>query len=166
MCLIRKATPKDALGISIVNTYTWKTTYSGLIPDSLIDSRINLLRSKAEKLKAEIEQNDSCIVAVVEDTVIGFCIFGPSRNDDYKASGEIYGLYVLKGFQGENIGKRLFIAGRNVLTARGYSSIIVNCLKKNPSLGFYECMGGKIVGERQECINGQELSESILYFAI
>jgi ribosomal protein S18 acetylase RimI-like enzyme len=166
VCLIRKATPKDALGISIVNTYTWKTTYFGLMPDILIDSRIDALKSRAEKCKSDIEQNDNFIVAVVDDTVIGFCLYGPSRNEDYKASGEIYALYVLKGYQGENIGKRLFIAGKNELIDRGYSSIIINCLKENPSLGFYEHMGGKIVGERHDCTNSQNLSEDILYFKI
>lgn len=166
MCHIRKATPKDALGISIVNTYTWKTAYSGLMPDILIDSRIDALKSKAEKCKSEIEHNNNFIVAVVDDTVIGFCLYGPSRNKDYNKEGEIYALYVLKGFQGEKVGKRLFIAGKNELVDNGYLSIIINCLKGNPSLGFYKHMGGKIVGERLDCINGQNLSEDILYFEI
>ena len=34
---IRKALPIDALGITIVNVYTWKTQYTGLLPDELID---------------------------------------------------------------------------------------------------------------------------------
>ena len=164
VCLIRKATPKDALGISIVNTYTWKTTYAGLIPDALIDARIEGLKQKAEQCKADIEQNDNYIVAVVGDTVIGFCMYGPSRNEAYQASGEIYALYVLKGYQGENIGKRLFIAGKNELSNRGYTGILINCLKGNPSLGFYQAMDGNLVGERHDTINGQNIAEDILYF--
>lgn len=35
MIEIRKAIPEDALGITIVNVYTWKTTYTGLIPNEL-----------------------------------------------------------------------------------------------------------------------------------
>ena len=166
MYLIRKAFPKDALGISIVNTYTWKTTYFSLIPNYIIDSRIDALKSKAEKCKSDIEQNDNFIVAVIDDTVIGFCTYGTSRNEVYKESGEIYALYVLKGYQGENIGKQLFIAGKNKLIDKGYSSIIINCLKGNKSLGFYEHMGGKIVGERHDCIDGYNMSEDILYFRI
>lgn len=166
MCLIRKATPKDALGIGIVQAYTWKTTYSGLMPDTLIDSRIAALKLIAEECKSEIKQNDNFIVAVVDDTIIGFCLYGSSRNEDYKASGEIFALYVLKGYQGENVGRQLFVAGKNELIRRSYSSMIINCLKGNPSLGFYEHMGGKIVGERHDCIKGQNLSEDILYFEI
>lgn len=166
MYLIRKAAPKDALGISIVNIYTWKTTYSGLIPDILIDSRINELKSRAEKCKTEIEQNNNFIVAVIDDTVIGFCVYGASRNKSFNNSGEIYALYVLKGYQSEKVGKQLFIAGKNELVNCGHSSIIINCLKGNPSLGFYNKMGGKIVGERLDSINGHTLTEEILYFEI
>lgn len=48
---IRKAIPSDALGIAIVKAYTWKTTYTGLIPNELINTRIDELKNLAEKIK-------------------------------------------------------------------------------------------------------------------
>lgn len=163
---IRKAVPEDALGITIVNVYTWKTTYPGLMPDKVIDSRIAELIERAEKCRIDIEQNDNFFVAAIGHTIIGFCCYGISRNKIYNTSGEIYALYALKGYQGLGVGKALFSAGTNALKDRGYSSMIINCLYGNLSLGFYQHMGGKIVAQRQDIIKGKRITEDILYFEI
>ena len=164
MYQIRKATPDDALGITIVNIYTWKTTYSGLMPEDVIDSRIVELKERAEKCKADIELNDNFIVAVVDHTIVGFCVYGKSRNDTYHDSGEIFALYALKGFQGAGIGKALFLAGVNELLVRESTSMIINCLQGNPALEFYKHMGGKVVGKRQDEIKGTIITENIIYY--
>lgn len=164
MFTIRKAVPEDALGITIVNVYTWKTTYAGLMPDAAIDSRISGLLEKTEKCRADIEQNDSFFVAAVGHTVIGFCCYGSSRNPAYPNSGEIYGLYALKGYQGQGVGRALFSAAAGALRAEGFSSIIVNCLRGNPSLEFYRHIGGKMVAQREDDLYGARITEDILSF--
>lgn len=163
---IRKAVPRDALGITIVNVYTWKTTYTGLMPDEVIDARIAELTVRAEKCRADIEKNDNFMVAAVGQTIIGFCCFGASRNQAYQDSGEIYAVYVLRGFQGTGAGRALFSACVKELTARGCSSLIVNCLAGNPSLGFYRHMGGKAVAQRQDEIKNRIITENIIYFKL
>ena len=163
---IRKAVSEDALGITIVNVYTRKTTYSGLMSEEAIDSRIAGLLEKAEKCRADIEQNDHFFVAAVGHTVIGFCCYGISRNTAYPNSGEIYGLYALKGYQGLGIGKALFSAGADALRAEGFSSMIINCIGGNPSMGFYRHMGGKIVAQREDDLYAMRITEDILYFEI
>lgn len=164
MYQIRKAAPGDSLGITIVNVYTWKTAYQGLVPDDIIDSRIVEIRERAEKCKADIEQNDNFIVAVVDNTVVGFCTYGKARNGNFKNSGEIFALYVLKGFQGMGIGKTLFLAGVKELLSRGNISMIVNCLHDNPALRFYKRMGGEIIGQRQDEIKGKIITEDMIYY--
>ena len=57
---IRKALPIDALGITIVNVYTWKTQYTGLLPDELIDLRIREIKKNSDSIKKRIE-NGRCI---------------------------------------------------------------------------------------------------------
>lgn len=163
---IRKAVPKDALGITIVNVYTWKTTYTGLMPDEVIDARIAELMERTEKCRTEIEKNDNFMVASVENNIIGFCCCGKSRNQAYLDSGEIYALYVLRGFQGTGAGKALFSAGARKLTAAGCSSMIVNCLQGNPSLDFYRHMGGKVVAQRRDEIKNRVITEDVIYFKI
>lgn len=163
---IRKAVPEDALGITIVNVYTWKTTYSGLIPDEVIDLRIAELMERAEKCQTDIKQDDNFFIAAIGHTVIGFCCYGVSRAKAYHSSGEIYALYALKGYQGLGVGKALFSAAVQVLKNSSYSSVIINCLRGNPSLGFYQCMGGKIVGQREDDIKGKKIIEDVLCFEI
>jgi len=65
MITIRKATPEDALGISIVNVYTWKTTYSGLIPEDFINSRIEKVTEIAERNKREIGEREDKIRGIL-----------------------------------------------------------------------------------------------------
>jgi len=163
---ILKAVPEDALGITIINVYTWKTTYSGLISDEVIDSRIEELMEKAENCRIDIEQNDNFFIAVIGRTIIGYCCYGISRNKIYNASGEIYALYVLKGCHGLGVGKALFSASTNALKDIGYSSMIINCLYGNPSVVFYQHMGGKIVAQRKDTIKYKTIAEDILYFDI
>lgn len=164
MVRIRKAVPQDALGITIVNVYTWKTTYAGLMPEDMIDSRIAGLRKRVERCRDDIERDDNFLVAAADETVVGFCIYGKSRNYDFKNCGEIFALYVLKGFQGTGLGKVLFSAGIKALLKQGMTSMILNCLRGNPSLGFYKHMGGKIVGQRtDESQDGKIMEDIVLY---
>lgn len=161
---IRKAIPDDALGITIVSAYTWKTTYEGIVPDAVIDERINGLPERAKRQKAELEKGEKCVVATVDDTVIGFCRYGSSRDARFPDSGEIYALYVLRGYQGQNIGKALFFFGTRELFAEGKTSMIINCLRGNPAIGFYGRMGGERVGERRDALTGGEILEDIMFF--
>ncbi len=163
---IRKANPEDALGITIVNVYTWKTTYSGLMPNEVLDSRIAELTKRAENCRADIQQNHNFFIAAIGHTIIGFCCYGASRNQTYHTSGEIYAVYTLRGYQGLGIGRALLSAGSNALRDEGYSSMILNCLHGNPSLGFYQHLGGRIVAQKEDDIQGKRITEEVLFFEI
>lgn len=166
MITIRKATPEDALGISIVNVYTWKTTYSGLIPEDFINSRIEKVTEIAERNKREIEEKDNYIVATVDDIIVGFACYGESREEEFINAGEIYAIYVLSGFQGKGIGEKIFTACIEELKKNRFDSVIINCLKGNNSLEFYKRMGAKIIGEREDKIRGILMIADILLLEI
>lgn len=161
---IRKALPSDALGIAIVNVYTWKMRYSGLIPEKIIDSRIYQLEQKAEVIRKKIEKGEGYLVALVEETIVGFCAYGACGNATYADFGEIKAIYVLDGFQNKTIGKQLLKSAQVLLKTQGYSSIVVNCLKHNPSANFYKHMGGKLIADRQDDYNGYLIEEDIFLF--
>lgn len=163
---IRKAVPEDALGIAIVNVYTWKTAYTGLLPEEVLDARISGLLERAESCLADLRQNGSFFVAADGRSVVGFCRYGESRNSAYPDAGEIYALYVLKGYQGLGAGKALFSTAAAALSGEGCRSMILNCLNGNPSLGFYEHRGGKIVAQRTEEIKGKNVAENVLFFKL
>lgn len=162
MVKIRKANKTDGLGIAIVNVYTWKTTYSDLIPSEIIDGRIEALIDMTARIEREIENTKNYIITAVNDTIVGFCTYGKSRDDSFLDYGEIYAIYVLKGFQGLGLGKKLFLSAAKELKEEGYSSVIINCLKRNPSVEFYKRLGGKVVGEREDEYKGSMITEEII----
>lgn len=162
--VIRKAVPEDALGIEIVRIYTWKTTYSGLMPDELIDMQVDNLAKKWQGRREGLKTNDNMFVAVVDHTIVGLSGYCPSRNPAYPESGEISGLYCLKGFQGYGIGKALFKAAAEALVKDGYQSMVINCLRGNPALEFYKHMGGSVVGEIKDERSYGVLIEDVLFY--
>ena len=162
---IRKATLADALGIAIVSVYTWKTAYSGLLPEEMLDKRLADLPKMAENMKKQIIDRDNYFVATVDDTVVGFTAFcSPCRNPDYADSGEIGALYCLKGYNGYGIGRALFEAAVKELVQRGYKTMIIDCLRGNPTLGFYEHLGGKVVAEREMVRIDHSRIEDVLFY--
>ncbi len=166
MFTVRKAVPADALGITIVNVYTWKTAYAGLVPEKMIDERIADLLPRAEKSRRGIEEGGGYLVGEDDGTVVGFCMFGACRNEAYPGAGEIYALYVLDGYQGQGAGRALFAAAAGALKAQGFSTLIVNCLLGNLARGFYERMGGAVVGRRTDDTPHGPLTENILLFTL
>lgn len=162
--IIRKARPEDALGIAIVHMYTWKTTYTGFMPEDLLDSMVMNIPQRAEQWKTDIENGKTCFVAETMDTVIGFVSCGPARGSDAHGTGETLGFYILKPFQRHGIGRRLLRKCMDALREQGCTRMVVNCLRGNPALSFYQAMGGRITGQRQDAIPGGCITEDVLEF--
>lgn len=164
MDCIRRATERDALGIAIVNVYTWKTAYAGLLPEPMLNARVLALRERADTVRKAILQGELFWVAEADGAIAGFCMYGDTRNEAYRPAGEIYALYVLEGFQGTGLGRALFTAGARALAAAGHTRLLVNCLRGNPALVFYQHMGGRAVAERHDEIQGCRMTEDIVLF--
>ena len=161
---IRDAVPADAMGIAIVQAYTWMTAYRGLMPDAVLQSRVNRVPAQAEYLVSQIGDGNYA-VAECAGAIIGFAALSKSRDENYPKDGEIQALYLLQGFHGKKAGRRLFEYCAQKLRMKGCSHLIVNCLNGNPSMGFYLRMGGEIVGERMDTIRGGHIiREKVIRF--
>lgn len=143
MAQIRKAEEKDALGIAIVNAFTWMTQYRGLMSDRCLDYRVKNVANSVEKVKDRVKADDGYYVIIEENTVIGFCRFGNCVIDKYKECGQLYALYLLESFKGKGYGKELFNLAKTELKKQGFDKMIIGCLRGNPSIKFYEHMGAK-----------------------
>src|SRR3546814_5924083 len=99
------------------------------------------------------------MVAEVEQQVVGFVSFGPTRTPALPYSGEVYALYVAIDWQGQGLGRRLLATALEALAKEGHRGAMVWVLAANPARFFYEAMGGERAGERLESFAGTELEE-------
>lgn len=166
---IRKAVISDVESIVDINIKTWQTTYKGIISDEVLskldetrDLKVERSRINFDKIEVEGVKVHQ-IVAVIDEKVVGFASYGKCRDEskfNLEQTGEIYGLYILKAFQGRNIGRLLVQhAMQQLFELEGYDKLLIWTLKENQSRGFYERMGGLLQYEKDITIGDQTLKE-------
>ena len=159
MALIRLAREADAARIADIYVETWRSTYAGTVPDRVL---INMSTERQQGYWTRAVRLDGEIVCVAEDDADGIVAVGsagPNRARSGTYAGEVYTLYVHPDHQNRGIGERLLMHVFVELQARHLTSAIIWVLASNPSRFFYEAMGGKRVGEREEKMWGTKLRE-------
>jgi L-amino acid N-acyltransferase YncA len=156
---MRAARDEDAQKIADIYIETWRTTYAGALPDRVLigmsNERQAIYWTRAIKSGGEI-------VGVAEDEDAGIVAVGSAGANRARTSayeGEVYTLYVQPDFQNQGIGERLLAHLFCEIKARGLRSAVIWVLAANPSRFFYEAMGGKRIGEREEEMWGVKLRE-------
>lgn len=142
---LRQANVSDAEGIAKIHVSTWQTTYSGLIPDSFLQS-LNV-EQKAKNWIRNLESStpgNQTIVAEVIGKIVGFIGVGPSREIDDANHGEVYAIYVDARFQSQGVGTELMQQGLLFLKDERFERAILWVLDKNSrTREWYECLGWK-----------------------
>jgi ribosomal protein S18 acetylase RimI-like enzyme len=81
---------------------------------------------------------------------VGLARGGPSYEEGYENTGEIYALCVRESHQRRGIGRRLVQAVAAHLAEMGMTSLLIGCLAAGaPARRFYEALGGRVVGKRE-----------------
>ena len=160
---IRSACVQDAHEIAKVYIDTWRSTYPGILPDKVL-LEMSIERQIAiwvRAIKHSRGPTDEKILVLENDdkNIIGISSCGFNRDRKTHFDGEVYTLYVHPDYQDHGYGKNLLFSLFDILLTQSYSSAIIWTLRDNPSRFFYEAMGGKRIGERQEKIWGLILSE-------
>ena len=158
MVEVRTANPDDAAAIAHVYIETWQNTYAGTLPDRVLVG-MSRQRHKNSWQSAIRGQRESVLVAEQAGQIVGVGSCGPCRTRSLGFGGEVFTLYVLPDYQNQGIGRRLVIGLFQRLIDRGFTSALIWVLAANPSRFFYENMGGKRVGERDERLWGTVLHE-------
>jgi L-amino acid N-acyltransferase YncA len=164
--VIRPAAPADAPAIAQIHVDTWRDTYTGLMPEQYLISRLDLARREGEwqsKLSRRSESEAGVgwpVVAVVGDAVVGVAHGGPNRGTEPAYDGELYLIYIRREAQRWGLGRRLTAAVVADLVGRGLSSMIVWVLADNPSRLFYEALGGIVVGSKDVAVDTAVLKET------
>lgn len=161
MVNIRAAEIGDAPAIAHVHVNSWRTTYPGLMPAEIlknlsVERRENYWRNVLSQTNA----SEFVYVADVEGVgVVGFASGGPERSQHEVYKGELYAIYLLQEHQSKGIGRGLFDAVVKHLAAQGHDSMMLWVLKDNPAMQFYAAMGGVQLGEKNERLNDEVLTE-------
>lgn len=156
--VIRAAVVEDAPAMARVHVESWRTTYSGIVPDAYlaslsVDARIELWR---EHLAAG---NSPIFVAEASSGVFGFASGGPLRAALSGYHGELYAIYLLREHQRQGAGRCLVRALAESLRGAGFASMAVWVLERNPAVSFYKALGGVQIARQPIEIGGAALDE-------
>ena len=159
---IREAVLEDAEGIARVHVDSWRTTYKGIVSDTVLQQLS--YEQRAENWRRGIGKNALYVAEDDSGNIVGFATGGKERSGNYDADGELYAIYLLKEVQGQGIGKKLtHLIARN-LQDRGFGSMLVWVLDQNPSKQFYESLGGQPIDEALIDIGGEEFKEIAFFW--
>jgi GNAT superfamily N-acetyltransferase len=157
---IRKAVVADATAIARVHVDSWRTAYTGIIPDSYLAT---LSYDQRENWWKDAIENERSFVFVAEverpKQIIGFVNGGQERSKNSEYTGELGAIYLLEDYRRQGIGQRLVVTLVRKLIDSGQNSMLVWVLAKNPSRKFYEKLGGKYLRSKQIEIGGTSYEE-------
>ncbi len=153
---IRRAKPEDAHDIARVQVAGWHSTYTGIMPDSVLATQtIEVREPMWKRILTEPERFAVYVVwAEPEDgegeEIVGIVSGGPPMDNvdgwyhDFDAA--LYALYVLKEYQGSGIGRALLEKMLAHFAADGKSAMLLWVLDENhQARGFYERLGGTLL---------------------
>jgi len=142
----RLATIDECDELSKIKREVWETTYRGIYPDSKLDNYD--YNAQTNKFKQIVNHEDVYLyVIVIKDKIVGYFDYGKPVFRPYKDYEQEIGLlYLLKEYQSQGIGKKVFFFASNKIKEKGYNKFFISCNKYNYNAQiFYEKMGGKVI---------------------
>jgi GNAT superfamily N-acetyltransferase len=154
---IRAATERDAAAISQVHVQSWRTTYAGIVPEAYLATLNEAQR--ALQWQEWLTRGTEVYIADLDGEIVGFISGGAIREPIQTYDAELYAIYLLEQAQGLGTGKALLKRLSESLSSKGFTSMIVWVLEKNPARQFYERLGAQLVTAKDIEIGGVMLSE-------
>lgn len=105
---------------------------------------------------------DRQFVLEADGRIVGYMNVGMTEDAGYEGCGELFAIYILREYQGYGFGKEMAEAGMKELKSMNCSKMLIGCLAGNPSNGFYEHLGGKLI--RQRIFEKLQLPENVYCF--
>ncbi|MGI9056437.1 MAG: GNAT family N-acetyltransferase [Pyrinomonadaceae bacterium] len=122
------------------------------------------IEKRIEVFKKSLTGTNFYKMFVAEDSekgIVGFADFGKSRTSD-SFEADLYAIYFLQEFQRKGIGGNIFRLCQKEMLANGLNSMSLDALELSPYRGFYEKMGGEIIGEGKHELAGIEY-KTVIY---
>ena len=100
---------------------------------------------------------ENTLIAKDKEKVVGFAVYGQSRDEDLPDAGEVVAIYVLSEYYGRKIGYRLMNEAVSKLSE--YNTIFVWVLEKNErAIRFYHKYGFEFDGCKKQWNLGTPVS--------
>jgi ribosomal protein S18 acetylase RimI-like enzyme len=166
MIYIRKAKKSDLKELSSVHLKCWQETYSGIIPNNILDNlkQADYIQNWAPVFEKGSET--SLFIAVKNKKIIGLAASGKQRDDNLKKKflGEFYVIYVHKENQRNKVGLRLMNAMCDDLKNRDFAGATLWVLVDNINARkFYDRIGGIRGATKNITLQGLKKTE-VFYF--
>ncbi|HLK59431.1 MAG TPA: GNAT family N-acetyltransferase [Chthonomonadaceae bacterium] len=146
---IREAKVEDAERLAYVSYMSRRTTYAGLLPESLLEAVT--MEERIQRWNNMLQERDTSrfcyVVEEIGGEIVGFASGGPERDGDPIYRGELYTLYLLQEVHRQGIGRQLVMHVAQRLLDLGFEAMLVHVLATNPARGFYERLGGQFLEE-------------------
>jgi GNAT superfamily N-acetyltransferase len=160
--LLRSATPADAAGIARINAESWRDSYRGIVPDTVLDRPLEADFLRQWRGLAEGNPAGQMILVIEDEdrTLHGFVSAGPARRPRLNFDAEVYALYVAKESRRMRLGSRLLGAAAQRLALFGKTSLMLWVLEANQTgRTFYVGLGGaELAAVRDEPVYGAKLA--------
>jgi GNAT superfamily N-acetyltransferase len=157
---IRRAKLGDAEGIARAHTASWRSSYRGILPDTVLD-RIDVDQRATSWHRVLQDPRILTLVAydVTHQDIVGFCDAGASRGHSSYA-GEVYRIYLEHHAKRHGLGRDMFEQVTDWLRAQRLGSLIVWVLDNNHhARRFYEAMGGRAASRMASTVSGYPITE-------
>jgi ribosomal protein S18 acetylase RimI-like enzyme len=163
----RRAALEDADAIAHVHCESWRTTYTGLIPQHVIESWADIGK-RIDGWRAIVrERPETLWLAELNGNVVGFADGGKAREPNDGCDGQLFGIYLLASAQRRGIGRQLVAKVFADLQAKNYASARVEVLKGNaPAIAFYQLLGATFVREAPFEMMGESLTEWVYVWRV
>lgn len=138
--VFRPADARDAKLWAQTRQKAWAATYRGTYPDSWID-QYDYAEKEQQDAQRLADPTIFSFLVMDGEACAGYFSYGPT------AAGEFYlrSLYLLPGYQGRGLGRRIMAQLRADCARLGFQGFYCNCNQHNyPARGFYEKMGGRL----------------------
>ena len=157
--VIREATPDDARAIAEVHVAAWRWAYRDDLPAAFLDGLTVDEREHEWREWLTSDERAGTLVAQEGGDLVGFCSFGPSRDEGAAQwTAEVLTIYLSEGVVGRGIGRELFAFASDRLREIGYRRATLWVMASNDrSRRFYERAGwswdGTTSAHRFDCAN-------------
>ncbi|MBK3494163.1 GNAT family N-acetyltransferase [Viridibacillus sp. YIM B01967] len=155
---IRTATIQDAAGIAKVHVDSWKSTYKGIMKQTVLDNLTYSSREASWRQNIECKGNIVFVAVNAEEQIIGFTSGCKTKEDEYPTyDADVTAIYLFEHEQGKGIGKAMLKRLLAEFKTMNYDSSIVKVLADNTSCRFYEAMGAEKIDSNPMLVAGDEL---------